>query len=145
MKSKTYREIEHTADVGMEVSGKTLEKLFINAANGFYSITGIPPGEASSAERYDLSLSESSKEELLVSFLNELNYLLMVQQIVITGFSSFKIYLDSPHWTLLCTGAVSRLSPQVYDQLQEIKSVTYHKIKIVHQKNGYTTQIFFDI
>ena len=39
MKSKRFKEIEHTADVGIIAYGKTLEELFENAACGMLHIS----------------------------------------------------------------------------------------------------------
>ena len=70
---KGFREIEHTADIGIEVWGNNLETLFLNAAQGMYSIVF---GELKNTAKdcFSFSVNEENPEDLLVAFLSELNY-----------------------------------------------------------------------
>jgi len=70
---RKFKEIEHTADLCIEVWGNNLEELFLQSASGMYSLifNSIP---TYAGESIQISFNEENLEELLVSFLNELNY-----------------------------------------------------------------------
>jgi len=141
---KPYKEIEHTADTALKIQGATVEQLFMNAVKGFYHLTAVPELNQSGKQK-EIVLKESSIEELIISFLNELNYYLTVHFSVFSGFEYFKLVKEKKIWKLYAKGILTALEPKMISNLQEIKAVTYHQIQ-VEQKNGiYSMQIIFDI
>lgn len=67
----SYRAIDVAGDIGLRAEGKTLEECFVNAGLGLYSlITDI--NLVKPAQKSEISISEETLEDLLVSFLNEL-------------------------------------------------------------------------
>lgn len=71
---KKFEVIEHTADMGIKAYGKDLSELFTNAAYGMASlITDLDKVNPKHIE--NITLKAENKEELLVSWLNEIIYL----------------------------------------------------------------------
>ncbi len=139
-----FREIEHTADLGIEVTGDSLNNLFKNAAQGFYAVSA---GDLnlSATDTLKVSLNAESAEDLLVSFLNELNYYMQMKNKIYRHINNINIEERDGQYFLSCSGQVARLNPAQREELTEIKSVTYHQLKIERKEDGYYTKVFFDI
>lgn len=139
----SFRFLEHTADIAAEVSGGTLEELFAAAAK-VWQISAADYKNNLVCENKHLNLSANSAEELLVDFLNELNFLLCTKKWFFVKISSIKIEKDSDSFILqlqlLGSADISKIKLK-----EEIKSVTYHQLDIKKDKNGFKTIIVFDI
>src|SRR3954466_13347656 len=66
-----FREIEHTADLGIEAEGETAAELFTAAAEGLYSLIVDPAGIAAK-EEISIGVAGESWEDLLQAWLSEL-------------------------------------------------------------------------
>jgi SHS2 domain-containing protein len=141
--SKSYKFVDHTADIAVELIGGSLEDLFTAGAEAwFVSVAGEIKIEDD--DMLELELSASSKEELLVTFLNELNYLLMTKKWLCTSIQSIKIFDDADGCELSAELKGIRLKDDLQLK-QEIKSVTYHQLEIVEKDGDYSTLVVFDI
>ena len=140
-----FREITHTADIGLEVWANSYENLFINALNGYYKLVLSADYSSQFLEKYQFTENESNYENLLISFLSEINYLLMVKKLVIYAVDSIKISKNDNDFHLSVMGQINRLKNSEKDIELEIKAVTYHQVKIVETDGIYRTKIFFDI
>ncbi|WP_456408847.1 archease [Caldithrix abyssi] len=146
----SFRQIEHTADLGLEVFGKTISELFINAHAGFYSlcfgelelVSQLLP---SSARRDSLRLSEPSLEDLLVAFLSELNFNVQVRKTVFFPLKSLTVEQQNGAYTLQMEAPRQMLPLELQEQLTEIKAVTYHGLQIIQKNGQYAATIIFDI
>lgn len=139
-----FTEIEHTADLGIEVTGDSLNNLFYNAAQGFYAVSAGALN-LNAKDPLKISVKAESTEDLLVSFLNELNYYLQVKNKLYGEIIDIIIEERNGRFFLFCSGRVMRLNSAQKEELTEIKSVTYHQLKIERKEDGYYTKIFFDI
>ena len=141
--SKSYKFIEHTADIAVEIIGSSLDELFIAGAEAWLvSIAGKIKIEDD--DSLELELSAGSKEELLVTFLNELNYILITKKWLCSSIQSIKIFDDADG----CELSAELKGVKLKDDLQlkqEIKSVTYHQLEIVEKDGNLSTLIVFDI
>ncbi len=92
--SRSYKFIDHTADIAAELNGSSLEELFAAGAEALLnSIVDEQKFEAD--DLLEIDLSASSKEELLITFLNELNYLLTTKKWLYLSIQSIKIFNDT--------------------------------------------------
>jgi SHS2 domain-containing protein len=141
--SKSYKFIDHTADIAAELTGSSLDELFTAGAEAWlFSIVGeINIEEDDSME---LELSAASKEELLVTFLNELNYQLITKKWLCSSIQSIKIFDDVDGCELSAELKGVKLKDDI-PLKQEIKSVTYHQLEIVEKEGNYSTLVVFDI
>jgi SHS2 domain-containing protein len=134
-----YNTFEHTADVGIEARGATLEEAFANAARGMFSII-VDGSDISAREKREILLEAAMDEEqLLVDWLSELLYVHDVEGLV---FDSFDITIDDG------LQAVARGEPysrEKHGYGSEIKAVTYHLLAIKRTKKGVEINVLFDI
>ncbi len=140
-----FREIMHTADIGLEVWADSYDNLFKNALNGYYKLVLSDDYSSQYLDKYQFTENESNYENLLISFLSEINYLLMVKKLVINSTYSIKITKNNNDFHLTVIGQISILKNSEKDVETEIKAVTYHQVKIVDENGIYRTKIFFDI
>ncbi len=140
-----FREIMHTADIGLEVWADSYDNLFKNALNGYYKLVLSDDYSSQYLDKYQFTENESNYENLLISFLSEINYLLMVKKLVINSIDSIKITKNNNDFHLTVIGQISILKNSEKDVETEIKAVTYHQVKIVDENGIYRTKIFFDI
>jgi SHS2 domain-containing protein len=133
--------IEHTADIAFDVTADSLEELFLESVRAWrISVIGDTAGKALS--NLKLELSAGSLEELLVSFLNELNYLLTTKKWLSVIFENFII--DKTHHMLSATVLGFQIDDSI-EMKEEIKSVTYHQMEIIEANNTFYTRVVFDI
>ena len=141
--SKSYKFVDHTADIAVELTGSSLDELFTAGAEAWLvSVVGEIVNEQD--DLIDLELSSASKEELLVTFLNELNYLLITKKWLCSSIQSIKIFDDVDG----CELSAELKGVKIKDDIQlkqEIKSVTYHQLEIIEKEGNYSTLVVFDI
>ena len=141
--SRSYKYIDHTADIAAEISGSSLEELFAAGAEALLnSIVDEQNFEAD--DLLDIELTASSKEELLITFLNELNYLLITKKWLCSSIQSMKIFNDVDGCELSAELKGTKLKKDIQLK-QEIKSVTYHQVEIIERDGNYSTLVVFDI
>ncbi len=130
-----HREIEHTADWELEVWAPDLPALLEEAARGMYELMGVEVSEESRCHR-QIELLADDREQLLVSFLGELLFLVEDEDL---AFDGFLLTVDD-------TSLVARLEGgSMVSRSKEIKAVTYHRLEISETKRGLETSIIFDV
>jgi SHS2 domain-containing protein len=141
--SKSYKFIDHTADIAVELTGSSLDELFTAGAEAWLSsVVGEIVNEQD--DLIELELSSASKEELLVTFLNELNYFLITKKWLCSSVHSIKIFDDINGCELSAELKGTKLKGDL-PLKQEIKSVTYHQLEIIEKEGNYSTLVVFDI
>jgi SHS2 domain-containing protein len=147
---KIFNELEHTADIAIEVYGKTLSELFQNALTAFYSIlfalddlSSLPKGQ----DEFQMKLKEDDLETLLHTFLSELNYLFTVKYTILYPVQELTIQSSKKDEITLELKArtVSPVPQALKEQAMEIKAVTLHQLKVRQEANQFTAHIIFDI
>jgi SHS2 domain-containing protein len=136
---KYYRLLEHTADIGINVWGDSLEDLFEHAAGAMYSlITDINTVRPLMSLAIDMQASD--KDELLRNWLSELLYYFHAKEILLSGFA-----IESLSETGICSFASGEKFDQSRHVLKhELKAVTFHNLHILQKKPGFQTDIIFD-
>ena len=141
---KEYQVIEHMADIGLKVFGKTRRKLFENAARGmFFIITGCS-GCAKQKDQHYLKIKceGADIEDLLVKWLSELLYIHTADLVILNDFSIE--YLTDNHLQAKSRGI--RINQYPYNIEMEIKAVTYHNLQVIKNEKGcWETTVVFDI
>ncbi len=145
---KKFEVIEHTADMGIKAYGKDLSELFTNAAYGMASlITDLE--KVNPKDSKDISLEAENREELLVSWLNEIIYLSASKSML---FSKFEVSeMDERHLKAKIFG--EEFDTTRHQIETEFKAATYHRLKISNLKGDNSTfpegilqaEIIFDI
>ncbi len=135
-----YRLLEHTADMGIEAWADTLDALFIGAARGLQEIVFGQAGLTEGQQQLKVELQAGDEEELLVAWLGEI--LFLVEQ---RGFcpAFFRIEEIGPH--CLKGSVVGRYQQQDCRPLREVKAVTYHLLRVLHQESGWQARVYLDL
>jgi SHS2 domain-containing protein len=135
MRRPPYEEIEHTADWAIIVRGDTLAGLFEHAAEGMFFLLNAKH-KKNQARKGHLSLAAIDRETLLVSWLEELLYLLEME----------RVSADNFHVNLEDQGLNAEFDLYPVDSIKkDIKAVTYNELKIVKDEDGFHTTIVFDV
>jgi SHS2 domain-containing protein len=141
--SRNYKFVDHTADIAVELDAGSLEELFIAAAEAFKnSVTDFNYSEIH--DSIEIEIEGNSIEELLVNFLNEINFYLTTKKWLCCSVKSIKIFNEENEWELSAELSVIKLRSEI-ELKQEIKSVTYHQMEIAQKNNIYSTRVVFDI
>jgi len=145
---KKFEVIDHTADMGIRAYGKDLAELFANAAYGMASlITDLE--KVKTKDSKDIALEAENREELLVSWLNEIIYLFASQSML---FSKFEVSeINEKHLRAKIFG--EEFDTARHQIETEFKAATYHRLKISKLRGNSSTlpneilqaEIIFDI
>ncbi|HEY5605972.1 MAG TPA: archease [Thermoplasmata archaeon] len=132
-----YEEIDHTADVGIRAFGTNLAELFVNAAEGMFSLVANldavrPVGEV------EIRLRADDVPTLLLRWLSELLYLHETQHFL---FSSFDVSVSDTTLRALARGET--IDKTRHELKLAIKAVTRHRLAVDEQKG--VAEVIFDI
>jgi SHS2 domain-containing protein len=133
----------HTcADVGLIVSGETLEQLFADSAAGLMAIMVEPDGVREN-KNSTLELEADDLEELFYSWLSELIYikdaddfLLKECKLKITKNNQYKLKAE-------LTG--DSIDPKRQTLKTDVKGVTYYRFRIEKIENEWHGEVVFDL
>jgi SHS2 domain-containing protein len=137
---RKYRLIDHTADFGLEVWGRTLPDLYMHAAEGMctllFNLAAVQPREERliSAQGYD-------PEEVLVDWLRELLYMAEMDEFLARRFEVLE---------LTDTALRAKVWGETFDPERHfwgvgIKAVTYHALEIERTSvDEWRVEIIFD-
>lgn len=140
---KRYEFIEHTGDIGIRAYGSTLKELFINAAQGLFdAIADL--STVGMTTQTEIEVSAESLEELMVAWLDELNFRHEVEEIFF-GQVEIREISEAPH-RLVAAAYGEPVDFTKHVVYTEIKSITYHQL-IVEQTpdNRWLAQVIFDL
>lgn len=136
---KKYEVIEHTADIGLRIYARDLKELFINAAVGLFSlITDLK--KVNTCVELRVELKEENREELIVSWLNELLFQFSTHDFIPKEFKIDKISEEDISARIFG----EKIDLDRHKILSEIKAATYHDLEIKEIKEGFSARIIFD-
>ena len=136
--------IDHTADIAVEVKGNTIEELFIASAYAWQKSV-IEKNEIKISDNREINVNELSYEELLVRFLDELNFLLLTKKWIMGDINKIKIQKKGSKINLKVIVIGEKFDEKRHELRVEIKAVTFHQMEIKNVNNEYSTRIVFDI
>lgn len=138
-----YRLLEHTADLGIEVTAETIDKLFLESLRAMTDcITRVDRVDL--VESRQLALVASDLEQLLVNWLSEAIYLFDAEGLILAG-GEVRVESANSVWSLSgrVQGEPFELSRHGLKVL--IKAVTFHRLQVRQRDEGWTARIIFDI
>ena len=129
-----YVEIPHPADISIAVTAVSLESVFSESLIAMQELAGVKILE-DGTQSEQFSISGMSNEILLVTFLNEVNFMRE------NGFwpTFTKIEIKGP--LLKCSYLKAKCEKSGY----EIKAVTFSEMKIKNRGEYWYTKIVFDV
>lgn len=134
-----WRLIEHTADIRMQIFGKDLGDLLINAAKGLTSLLGEPANKGPK-DRVIIELEASDREELLIDWLREILFYNNVR-----GFCFASAIFQRLSPTGLRSQVTGLIIKKPYEPETDIKAVTYHGVEVNETIEGLEAKVVFDI
>jgi SHS2 domain-containing protein len=137
-----YKFFDHTADIGVEVTGQTRKALFVNAAEALCDVMiESKTGEVSKKQQKKITVEGADVADLLINFLRELLYLFNGEKFI-TG-SCEIIQLSNKALEARLTG--ESFNPKKHLIKTEIKAVTYSGLAVEKVKAGWKARIIFDV
>jgi SHS2 domain-containing protein len=139
---KKYKLLDHTADIRVEVWGKTRKELFGNAVAAMFDVMvdWQSANKLKPLEEKTVKITGNDLEDTLINFLREALYLF-----------NGKGWLIKSCEPLELTGRsiVARLQGEPYNRQKnplktEIKAVTYHGLIINKSKKCWQAKVVFD-
>jgi SHS2 domain-containing protein len=137
--ARGYRQIEHTADVGIEAYGDSLKQAYVNAAKGLFSLI-IDLRHVKIKTAKEINVTADSQEDLLVSWLNELIYIFDTEYLVLRKFNISHIDSNRLHATVYG----EKIDPNLHQIKIGVKATTYHMLRI-NNEDGYRVRVIFDV
>ena len=137
---RILREIEHTADLGIEVEAADLPTLFASAGEALYGLIADPTGIAAK-ETIAVSATGDGWEELLHAWLSEL-----LAQFNLKGFVGKECEVKRVEANRV-EGEVKgeSLDLKRHRFYTEIKGVTYHDLKVWEESGLWYARVIFDV
>jgi len=135
-----FREIDHTADLGIEAEGESPAELFTAAAEGLYALIA-EPADIEPKQKISVSATGDGWEALLQAWLSEL-----LAEFNLHGFIGERCAI-----TRIERGAVdAKLEGEPLDLQRhrfhtEIKAVTYHDLKVWQDGGVWRARVIFDV
>lgn len=135
------RELEHTADVGIEVRAPDLAALFHRAALGLLHVLGgeaETKGRGDSERHIEISMDTAGTDLLLSRWLREILFLRETEALA---------YRRAEFSRLMPDGLDARVlvRPAGANPEREIKGVTYHGLVVEEEQGAWRARIIFDL
>jgi SHS2 domain-containing protein len=138
--SASFEYLDHAADLGIRVRAPTPEQLFQTAGHALMNWIGPAPRSGAEQE-CEITLSSGDLEELLVRWLQELLYLFQERHRYFAGTDQMEV---------TTTGLRAAVRLRHWDETagefyHEVKAVTYHKLRIAREEEGWVATVIVDI
>ncbi|MDO9230093.1 MAG: archease [Syntrophales bacterium] len=135
-----YRIFDHTADLGVEVTGATLEELYAGAAFALFDLlTDLSSVRAGVAR--EIIVSGEDPADLLVNFLREILYAWNGDRFLM---KSCLIREVKPQ-RLKAVLRGETFDPARHRIKQEVKAVTYHQASVEKKGDVWVARVIFDV
>lgn len=137
---RPYETFEHTADIGLLARGRTLEEVFVHAAEGLVDLM-VDPQSLRGGTRLDVTVSAPDREALLVAWLNELLYHLDIR-----GFLPRRCRITRMNDTELA----AELDGESIDRSRHavrrmVKAATYHGLRLAQTDGFWEARVILDL
>lgn len=138
------QEIDHTGDIGIQVTAASLPELFERAALGMFAVlTDLPA--VSAEEDVRVTVEGRDREALMVRWLSELNYHHTVDHQLFCDIAVEAIEEEPDGFVLTGTARGEPLDPERHTVYTEIKAITFHGMDVRRTETGWAVQIIFDM
>lgn len=135
-----FRLIEHTADMGLEARGGSLEELFGEAARGLRELM-FGPATCGEQQIIHLRVTGQDLGELLVNWLNEILYIFEVR-----GFYPASFLVETLNDQSVCGLARGELFDAERHPVERVvKAVTYHQLQLEQLQGEWRARVYVDL
>jgi SHS2 domain-containing protein len=135
-----YTLIDHTADIGIHVTGDSLKALFADAATAmFEQVTDISLLKGEHTKR--ISITGLDRHDLLINWLRELLCFWTIDAHLVKNFE----IIDLNEIQITADVVYDFYAPGKYDINKDIKAVTYYGVSVDQTEDGWEATIIFDV
>ncbi|MFH0863375.1 MAG: archease [Candidatus Altiarchaeota archaeon] len=128
-----YEYLEHTADLKIKATGKTLEEALSESARAVFEAIAGKSRIEPKLER-EMTIIVREPETLVHDFLGRLIYLFSTEHIL---FSEFNLVLkEAIGYKLIVKARGEPYDPKKHKLIKEVKAVTYHDMRILQVEDG---------
>jgi SHS2 domain-containing protein len=141
----TFRAFEHTADIGLEVRGESVEDLFATAARAVFSLA-IEDGPKVAEVEQEIGVEPGpglqSLEDVLVVWLQELLFRFETERLVPLEFH----FAEAGPRRVRARVGFGRFDPKRHRAGTEVKAVTYHELAVRQEAGGtWSARFILDV
>ncbi len=140
MSEPFFREIEHTADLGIEVEADSPAELFSCAGRALFSLM-VSTKNVQVREERQITIQVDGWEDLFHDWLARL-----LREFLQDGFIAATVTIeeiDSTRLHACLTG--EKLDYERHEFEMEIKAVTYHQLAVTCRHNHWWARVIFDV
>ena len=132
---------EHTADLGLRVTGRDLPDLF-EAAAGLYDVIVANREDVRATETESIHLAADDLPDLLLGWINELIFRSETQHRL---YSRFEVRIDEGTPSLDATIAGEPIDRDRHVLDHEVKAATHHGLMVRPVDDGWLAEVILDI
>jgi SHS2 domain-containing protein len=137
---KPYDFFEHTADVGVQVYGRTLKELFAHGGQALFEFMTECREVGKTRSKY-IELECFDREELFVRWLAELLYIFEAEKLLCCSFEFHFIRGGQ----LRATVHGETFDEARHHLFNQVKGVTYHLVQLTRGKGVWVARIILDV
>ena len=139
----TVETFEHTADVGLRITGADLDDLFRTAAEGVFDYIVVNRDAVRVESRAVVELRAEEPVELLAAWLNELIFLSETRHHV---FNLFDVHVSGDGLRLSAEIGGEPIDRARHVLDHEVKAVTHHALDLTRDDaGGWVAEVILDI
>ena len=133
--------LEHTGDLGIDVTAPTPERLFEAAVLGLTDVI-VDAGSVRATEERALALEAADRELLLIKLLREVLFLYDARRWLAGG---VEVELAPGAAALEARLAGESFDPARHQVKTEVKAITYHALSVREEADGFHARVVFDL
>jgi SHS2 domain-containing protein len=138
----TIETFDHTADVGLRVTGADLDDLFRTAAGGVFDYIVVDRATVRPDHREAFALESDDPAELLAVWLNELIYRCETRHRL---YSAYDVHVAADGLSLQAEIAGEPIDRDRHELDHEVKAVTRHGLHLTRTADGWAAELILDI
>ena len=133
-----FRVVPHTSEMALSIRARRFPGFYRNAALGLLALYGAE-GRPAKLQTRRLTLKQDSAEELLVAWLNELNYLIAAKR-----WLPVRVKLTRAYATELTAEVVGGPLDGI-KLAREVKAATFGGLRLSQEPDGYHATVILDV
>ncbi len=133
---------EHTADLGLRVTGGDLSDLFATAADGLFGVIVVNRDEVRELESESVTLAAETLSDLMLVWLNELIFRSETGHRL---YGRFQVSVDETGPRLEATIAGEPIDRDRHILDHEVKAATHHGVLVEPTADGWLAEVILDI
>jgi SHS2 domain-containing protein len=133
---------DHTADLGLRVTGADLADVFQTAAAALFDTVVANRAQVVVRETESVALAAESLEDLLIAWLNELIFRCETEHRL---YAQFDVRIDDAGRRLAATIGGEAIDRTRHILDHEVKAATRHGLSLRRDANGWLAEVILDI